>query len=95
MPKYILTNDDNVDALLQVPDLRGFDRDTVRACADHLRQLYELPNCVAVRALLRTVPVEQLASGCVVIDDDAVVLRPVGAAIRVLREVVPALSVST
>lgn len=89
MPKFVLTNDDNVDPMLQLPDLRGFPRDAVRAGAKHLERVYGLPDCVAVRALLRTVPVYRQIDGSVVIDDEAVVLRPKREyAIRLLREVV-------
>jgi len=88
MPKFVLTTDDNVDPMLQLPDLRGFTRDAVRLGADHLERVYGLPDCVAVRALLRTVPVDLQPDGSVVIDDDAVVLRPKREhAIRMLYEV--------
>ena len=90
MAKYLLTNDDNVDPLLQVPDMRGMPKSAVRAGVDHLAQVYGLPDAVAARALLRTVPVDLQWDGSVIVDDDTVVLRPSrDHAIRILREAVP------
>lgn len=86
MPKYIMCSDDNTDATTLMPDMRGFPKDDVLAMATELKRLYCLPDCVGLRALLRTSDVS-FCAGRVVIDDDAVVLHP-AARIRFRKELV-------
>lgn len=75
MPRYQLVDANGFQP--SVPDMRGKPKADVRRQAEALGAIWNLPEPVAVRALLRVCQVEACPyTGNVTIDDDTVVLWP-------------------
>jgi hypothetical protein len=87
MPKYQLIDTHGFHPASFMPDLRGKPKAEIKRAANSLESVWNLPEPVAVRALLRISQVGACPyTGSVTIDDDVVVLWPATTTMRCTME---------